>query len=334
MQRQTNPGTATPLRPGARDARPARTLSGAQTRRARSARVARRERMLASYTDWQGHPRELLAWRGVGGSMLVVDRDGSSGADRRLVAHLAADEPPENAAIVCEEYLRRVRTTGCACRLVTLSDLCTQPHVETVTAHHHAAREQQPLRAVLKDRAGRRYRLMTSRSAGSIPQLRWARAEEAAAVAAGGEETPRTDDGAPVSLREAIASLESYEPLRTLTEAAVAIAARDGAVSTTVLRAELARVQRSPIVLNRGLREAVLAAVACGELSMSEIAIRCGRVKRDCKGNESGETSWLARRLGLLPEGGQRTPTPWVHSEVLGLIARRGIGVAPREVEL
>jgi len=67
---------------------------------------------------------------------------------------------------------------------------------------------------------------------------------------------------------------------------------------------------------------------------MSEIAIRCGRVKRDRQGNESGETSWLARRLGLLPEGGQRIPTPWVHSDVLGLIARRGLGLSPREVEL
>ncbi len=67
---------------------------------------------------------------------------------------------------------------------------------------------------------------------------------------------------------------------------------------------------------------------------MSEIAIRCGRVKRDSRGNESGETSWLARRLGLLPEGGHSTPTPWIHSDVLGLIARQGLGVSPREVEL
>ena len=31
--------------------------------------------------------------------------------------------------------------------------------------------------------------------------------------------------------------------------------------------------------------------------------MRCGRAKRDSSGNESGETSWLARRVGLLPEG-------------------------------
>jgi hypothetical protein len=101
-----------------------------------------------------------------------------------------------------------------------------------------------------------------------------------------------------------------------------------------VLRAELKRVLESPIVLNRGLREAVLAKVEHAEISMSEIAIRCGRTKRDPNGNVSGETSWLARRLGLLPEGGKSEPTPWIHSDVLALIARSGIGIAPREVEL
>jgi len=93
-------------------------------------------------------------------------------------------------------------------------------------------------------------------------------------------------------------------------------------------------VRESPIVLNRRLRETVLAAIGREGLSMSEIATRCGRIKRDSKGNESGETSWLARRLGLLPEGGQGAPTPWIHTDVLGLIARRGLGISPREVEL
>jgi len=69
-------------------------------------------------------------------------------------------------------------------------------------------------------------------------------------------------------------------------------------------------------------------------VSLSAIAMRCGRVKRDPRGNLSGETSWLGRRLGLLPEAGEASPTPWVHSDVLALIARRGLGVSPREVEL
>ncbi|MCW3032819.1 MAG: hypothetical protein JWM60_1164, partial [Solirubrobacterales bacterium] len=105
-------------------------------------------------------------------------------------------------------------------------------------------------------------------------------------------------------------------------------------VSCTVLRAELTRVLDSAIVLNRGLREAVVEKVSAGGASMSEIAMRCGRLKRDSRGNATGETSWLARRVGLLPVGGHTEPTRWVHSQVLALIARQGLGIAPREVEL
>ncbi len=67
---------------------------------------------------------------------------------------------------------------------------------------------------------------------------------------------------------------------------------------------------------------------------MSEIALRCGVVKRDRRGNPSGETSWLARRIGIMPEGGEKEITPWVHSDVLAVIAREGLGLSPREVEL
>jgi hypothetical protein len=66
---------------------------------------------------------------------------------------------------------------------------------------------------------------------------------------------------------------------------------------------------------------------------MSEIAIRCKRIKHDDRGHESGETSWLARRVGILPEAGAPAPTPWVHSKVLALIARDGLRVSPHEVE-
>jgi hypothetical protein len=70
--------------------------------------------------------------------------------------------------------------------------------------------------------------------------------------------------------------------------------------------------------------------VSTGELSMSEFAIRCGCTKGS---GRSGNTSWLARRIGQLPEGGKTQPTPWVDGDVLGLIARDGLGVSPREVE-
>jgi hypothetical protein len=146
----------------------------------------------------------------------------------------------------------------------------------------------------------------------------------------------RATQARPVSVRDVVGSLESYEPVRTLTAEALPRHGENRAVSVSVsaLRAELVRMDGSRIVLNRGLREAVLDAVEAHGLSMSQIALRCGRVKYDARGNASGETSWLARRIGLAPEGGEREPTPWVHSEVLALIARAGLGISPREVEL
>jgi hypothetical protein len=165
---------------------------------------------------------------------------------------------------------------------------------------------------------GWRYRLAPAPNGGSTPQLRWWR--------------ERGSRSAPVSLRELVAAMESYEPACGLTRSALGLR-RGSGVSTTVLRSELRRVRESPIVLNRRLREAVLAALQQRGLSMSEIAMRCGRVKRDRQGNESGETSWLARRLGLLGDGAHLSPTPWIHSDVLATIARCGLGLSPREVE-
>jgi hypothetical protein len=104
--------------------------------------------------------------------------------------------------------------------------------------------------------------------------------------------------------------------------------------STCTLDDELQRLEGSTLVLNRRLREVVQSAVKHRGLSMSEIALRCGRTKRDRAGRVSGETSWLARRIGQAPEGGEQHPSPWVQSDVLALIAREGLRVCPREVEL
>ena len=136
-----------------------------------------------------------------------------------------------------------------------------------------------------------------------------------------------------MSVREAIAALAAYEPVRGLTREVLADSGGREDVSVATLRLELDRLLCSPIVLNHKLRETTLALIAQRGLSMSEIAMRCGRVKRDRTGHVSGETSWLARRLGILPEGGREAPTPWIHTDVLALIARRGLGVSPREVE-
>jgi hypothetical protein len=278
---------------------------------------------LGRYVDSEGQEREVLARAGAGGSVLVVDRDAATHRDRRLVAHLAADEPAENAALVCRRYIEDAHGDRCRCRAVTRQDARTVPFAEEAAAQAHPATLL--LDADPVDAHAHLYRLELVPTGMSIPELRWRRYRAGSPDGEG----PRL-----VSLRDAVAGLESYEPLRALTLSALAQHGHDATVSTTVLRAELARVQNSPIVLNRGLREAVLAHIEREQLSMSEIAIRCGRVKRDRRGNESGETSWLARRLGLLPEAGRERPTPWIHSDVLGLIARRGLGISPREVEL
>lgn len=303
------------------------TRARRRTRRGRTVTARRshirsvRRRTIARYSDWGGRAREIVTRAGCAGSVLVLDRDAVTLADRRLVAHLAADEPPENATIASNCYLTDARRRRCRCRLLHAEDLRTIPFAND--PHDDPILTCEATGNRLIDGLGRRYELARLQTGMSIPELRWCRRPSA-----------RGMDDEPVSVREAIACLESYEPVRALTRRALALHDRDGSVSITVLRGELVRIDESPIVLNRGLRAAVLAAIERQGLSMSEIAIRCGRIKRDSAGNESGETSWLARRLGLLPEGGRETPTPWIHSDVLALIARDGLGVSPREVEV
>lgn len=293
-----------------------------------------RARVTARYRDCDGEIREIVVRPGRAGSVLVIDRDAATREDRRLVAHLAADEPRTNASLICRDYLRG-DPIGRRCRRVTAADLraalaegqARVPESAHADAGDVADAGAETGACELRDRQGRSYALaVLAGEGGSRAQLRWVVGPRA-----------EPDDGCPrqvVSVRTVIARLESYEPMRSLTAAALIRHEHDSRVSVAVLRAELERVDTSAIVLNRGLREAVLAATRRQGLSMSEIARRCGRVKYDARGRASGETSWLARRLGMLPEGGERVPTPWVHSEVLALVARRGLGVSPREVEL
>jgi hypothetical protein len=157
-----------------------------------------------------------------------------------------------------------------------------------------------------------------------LPELRWTRARLPG-------ELPRFDV---VTLRDVVGHVQDYQPACAQTARTIATHGTDSSISTCALRSELDRLAASPIVLNRRLREAVERRLAQGELSMSEIAIRCNRVKRDKRGALSGETSWLARRIGQLPEGGAKEPRPWVHTDVLAVIARDGLGLTPSEVEL
>jgi hypothetical protein len=305
----------------ARCARPARGEGSAPARR-RAAPARSRLDPLGRYTDAGGRAREVIAGRRGDGCVLVVDRDALTLGDRRLVARLAADEPPENAVLVCSHYLHD--SNRGRCRRVSVEDLTGKPFLEEAEESRKFARENE----LKVRRAGAEsdavYRLELARAGIATSELRWrCHSRRGGSVAL-----------VTVSLRETIGALESYEPACDLTRSALARYRDDANVSTVVLRGELERLGESPIVLNRKLRQAVLVMIERHSLSLSEIAIRCGRVKRDAKGNASGETSWLARRVGILPESGASRPTPWVHSDVLALIARKGLGISPREVEL
>jgi hypothetical protein len=256
--------------------------------------------------------REIVLLDGSSGSRLLVDRRADDCGDARLLAHLAADEPDTNALRVCREYLA---DPSRAARRIRRRDFTASPEgIREPRARGSFAP------AVLTDPGGRRYTLRVS---GEPAQLRWHR-----------ESRGHAGSLRCLSAREVIGALESYEPVCALTRAAVARYRADRRVSVAALSLELRRIESSPIVLNRRLREAVLEAVSDRGVSFSAIAMACGRVKHDRRGNDSGETSWLARRVGLLPCGPGARLNPWVHTDTLALIARDGLGIAPREVEL
>lgn len=268
-------------------------------------------RRLGRYPTEGGGCREIVACPGVRGTILVIDRDALGRGGHRLVAHLGADEPLANAELICRLYL--ADAGGRWCRRLRREDLRREPLTP--------GGRPTPAATVLRDERDFGYALEPVRRGDGMFEVRWLR------------RPPRACAGPPqlVSLRRVVGELEDYEPACGMTATATV---GDLGVGRTVLRAELERLRRSRIVLNRGLRLAVQAELVRGEVSMSEIACRCGRVKRDRRGCISGETSWLARRIGMAPEGGSTRPTPWIHTEVLALVARAGLGISPREVEL
>lgn len=278
---------------------------------------------LGRYRDACGRHREVVALDGRAGSLLVIDRDAITFADRRLVAHLASDEPADNALLVCRGYLAHPQ--GRWCRRLRPGDLLRIPQCEP-SSRGCAQRLAGGSSAQVMPIAVRGYvhLLAPVECKRSIPELRWCRRRLAS----------RTEQWEPVGLREVIAALEDYEPVRALTAAAIARHRNDPRLALRQLCSEYRWLCTSPVVLNRALREAVLRAIDRDELSMSEIALRCGVLKRDRQGNSRGETSWLARRVGLMPEGGAKRTTPWIHSDVLALIAREGLRLSPHEVEV
>ncbi len=259
-----------------------------------------------------GTDRELLAIARPDASTLLLDTRAGSLADARVVAHLSADEPSTNAVRMVDMYLSD--TTRGRCRRLQLEDLA-----ELQSAQPRIGAAGVPQSALI-DAAGVRYAIRALALRPDRHELRWTRSYSPASQ-------PQH-----LTLREVIGTLEEYEPARAMTVRTVTAPVPESA-RVSHLGLELARLLRSPVILNRGLREAVARHVHAGA-SMSEIAIRCGRFKRDRNGHRSGETSWLARRIGQMPEGGQAHPTSWIHSDTLALIAREGLGLSPHEVEL
>lgn len=278
---------------------------------------ARTTRTLGQYRDGRV-TRQIVALPREDGTALVIDWIAGIRTDPRVVAEIAADEPAGNAALIADIY-RHDPSRG-ICRRLRREDLHPSP---SSPPSRNADGDRRQLDRQLRDREGRVYRLRRLPGAGAAHELRWTRRQHG-------------EDGEPeiLTLRSVVGALESYEPARTITATAIDAHRHDPHVSIEALRLELRRLADSSTVLNRGLREAVQAHVEAGILTMSEIAIRCERVKHHPAGQLSGETSWLARRIGVAAESGHGTPTPWVHTDVLALIARSGLHVCPREVEL
>jgi hypothetical protein len=256
--------------------------------------------------------RELRCLHLPDGRRLVVDWRSDRRADPRLVGTLAADEPSENAAILASVYL--ADSNRGRCRTLRVGDLHVTP--QPVREEDAAGAPDEPLR----DELGASYTIEAIDTGKPYRELRWTR------------RAPGAQSSRSLCLREVISHLQAYEPARSLTLRAIARRAREQDISVCGLHDELRRVDSSRIVLNTRLREAVLKRVECGE-SLSEIAMRCGRTKRNRDGSVSGETSWLSRRIGVRAEGGRNESTPWVHSDVLALIAREGLHLCPVEVE-
>ncbi len=133
----------------------------------------RRTRSLGSYVRVDsGQTREAVSLKRPDGSTLVVDYQHGTLSDGRLVAHLPADEPPENAQIVCELYL--ADDTKGRCCAVTAEDFDLTRHA---TAPSPADDAPTALDAV-NDADGHVYRIRELPTLETMSELRWTRSRE------------------------------------------------------------------------------------------------------------------------------------------------------------
>ncbi len=273
---------------------------------------------LGSYrTDDPPRERRIGAVAIPDGSVLVLDYEMPSCADPRVLARIAPEEPPGNAQLVADLYLADTRRGRS--RPLTLADLegsapASRPsqrdaHVELPTPRSRQIWVVSSIRA--------------NTDAGEFPQLRWMELAE----------TPGESFG-PVTLREVIGALERYEPAIAMTRSAIDAQPPGGAVSTATLRAELHRMQAQ-----RDRAEPWTARSGRPRAGLRDVAQRDRACAAGARNATAAETS-AARRAGspgasaVCPESGKPTPTPWVHTSTLALIAREGLRVSPREVEL
>src|SRR5271167_1318809 len=120
---------------------------------------------LGRYTERDtGAVREIARLSLADGSALVVDRFSRTQGDARLLARLAADEPRENAQILCALYLADENRGHC--RPVTGADLDAAP----TPAATDSDRERE-----LRDDDGVLYRVRRVALCGRFPALRWTR---------------------------------------------------------------------------------------------------------------------------------------------------------------
>ena len=166
---------------------------------------------LGRYTEHDtGAVREIARLSIADGSALVVDRLSGTHGDARLLARLAADEPRENAQILCALYLadeskgrcRPVHRRRPRCRADTRSDSTSAASTSCAT---------------------RRDRL-------SHPRVRVGWAFPRAPL---DTQHPGPNRSETVRLREVVARFEDYEPARSITANALAAHRSDGTLSTS-----------------------------------------------------------------------------------------------------
>lgn len=147
-------------------------------------RALRHLHLLARYTQPDGLVREIFAFPAASGSRLVVDRLAGGLGDSRLLAHLAADEPAENAELVCRLYLAD-RNRGC--RRLSSLDLKVAPQEDSEPEAAAGGGD-------LRDAGGNLYRICVPDD--GRRRLRWTRRRPGQAPERGEE----------VSLREVVSA--------------------------------------------------------------------------------------------------------------------------------